>query len=163
VLLLLLRHADAGVPDPARWPDDSDRPLTDHGREVQERVSEMLRRSGFSLDALFTSPLLRARQTAEIVADVFGLTTINVCEALSHPPDIVKLTACVGGGRGDQTVGLTGHSPWMDETAALLLAGSPSAISIDFPKSGAMAIRAHGVVPGAGQLIAFLTPDIADA
>jgi phosphohistidine phosphatase SixA len=58
--LLLLRHADAGVPDPAKWPGDSERPLTDAGRAAQRGVAERLRASGLSLDTLYTSPLLRA-------------------------------------------------------------------------------------------------------
>jgi phosphohistidine phosphatase len=158
MLLLLLRHADAGVSDPAKWPDDGERPLTDVGRETQRRVSEALHRSGIKLDALYSSPLLRARQTASIVGEVFGTKTIDVCDALALKPDLAKIRACIGGGRDVQTVGLTGHSPWMDETASLLLGGAADAISIDFQKSGAMVIRADAIAAGAGQLIAFITP-----
>ena len=162
MLLLLLRHADAGVSDPVRWPDDGDRPLTDLGRETQRRVSEAMRRAGFTLAGLFTSPLLRARQTAEIVADVLGYdATATVCEALGESPDLERVAKCVGKIREGSTVGLTGHSPWMDETASLLLTGSRGGMSIDFPKSGVMVIHADAIAPSMGQLIAFLTPELA--
>jgi hypothetical protein len=49
----------------------------------------------------------------------------------------------------------------MDETASLLLTGSRAGVSIDFPKSGAMVIRAEAIAPSMGQLIAFLTPELA--
>jgi phosphohistidine phosphatase len=160
MLLLLLRHADAGVPDPTKWPGDVERPLTAVGRDTQRRVADVLRRSGISLDALFTSPLLRARQTAEITADVLGFAgKATICDALAETPGLSRIAQCLAAVRGDVTVGLTGHSPWMDETASLLLAGSASGMSIDFPKSGAMVIRTDSLSPGAGQLIAFITPD----
>jgi phosphohistidine phosphatase len=162
MLFLLLRHADAGVSDPAKWPGDVERPLTDVGRETQRRVSETLLRAGLTLDALCTSPLLRARQTAEIVAGVFGLRApVTVCEALAQPPDLRLLANCIGKVSVEQTIGLTGHSPLLDETASLLLTGSPAAMKVDFPKSGAMVIRAGAMEPGAGQLIAFLSPPLA--
>ena len=44
MLLLLNRHAHAGVRDPAQWPDDRERPLSDKGRKVQRDVSRALRR-----------------------------------------------------------------------------------------------------------------------
>jgi phosphohistidine phosphatase SixA len=150
------------VPDPARWPVDAERPLTDAGRDTQRRVSESLRRAGFGLDVLFTSPLLRARQTAEIVGDVFGLKeTARVCDALAQPPDLDLVAKCVGDVGDDSAIGLTGHSPWMDETASLLLTGTRDGMSVDFRKSGAMVIGAEAIAPGSGQLIAFLTPELA--
>jgi phosphohistidine phosphatase len=124
-------------------------------------VSERLRSSGLSIDALLTSPLLRARQTAEIVRGIFGIKApATVCEALAEPPDLGKIAGCVEDIRDDAAVGLTGHSPWMDETASLLLAGAAGAVSIDFPKSGAMVIRADAIAAGAGKLIAFITPEL---
>ena len=47
--LLLNRHADAGQRDPAQWPDDRDRPLTDKGRKVQSELSRWLRKRGYRI------------------------------------------------------------------------------------------------------------------
>ena len=68
MLLLLNRHANAGERDPAQWPDDSDRPLTDKGRKVQGEVSRWLRKRDLAPTLVLTSPWTRAAQTAGILA-----------------------------------------------------------------------------------------------
>src|SRR5438046_7785006 len=50
------------------WPDDSKRPLTEEGMSGMQKATRGLARLGVSLDVVLTSPLVRARQTAEIVA-----------------------------------------------------------------------------------------------
>ena len=126
-------------------------------------MSETLRRSGFTLDALFTSPLLRARQTAEIVAHVFGLKSQPViCDALAKPPELGAIARCIGD-TADRTIGLTGHSPWLDEFASLLLTGAPDTMRTKFAKSAVMVIHSDAVAPGAGELLLFLPPEIADS
>ena len=70
--LHLLRHAHAG--DPLKWHgSDDDRPLSSKGRGQAERLGALLAAVGFTTDAIVTSPKVRARQTAEIVADRLGL------------------------------------------------------------------------------------------
>src|SRR5688572_20209987 len=66
----LIRHAhavDAGpkLPDEARW-------LSDRGRKVARRVGKALAKEGVELDAVLTSPLVRAVQTAEVLAAAAG-------------------------------------------------------------------------------------------
>jgi len=55
-------------------------------------------------------------------------------------------------------VAMVGHSPWMEELAAILLAGSVSTLRMDFPKSGVMGIDLDELAPGAGELRFFLRP-----
>ncbi|MBI4588303.1 MAG: histidine phosphatase family protein, partial [Candidatus Rokubacteria bacterium] len=62
--LILIRHADASNDDP--------RPLTDAGRQQHARVAGALRRMGITVERLLSSPLLRARETAEITAGAVG-------------------------------------------------------------------------------------------
>ena len=162
MLVLLLRHADAGMPDPVKWPGDVDRPLSDTGHSTQRAMGELLRGTGIAVEAVLTSPLLRARQTAAITAEVLGLTPPVVCDALAAPPNMRALSKCIASIRAD-TIALVGHSPWLEQLASILLAGSPDGMSIDFPKSAAMAIRADTLDPGAGELIAFAPPSLARA
>src|SRR5438093_12133138 len=54
------------------WPDDSKRPLTEKGMSRMRKATRGLARLGVSLDVVLTSPLVRARQTAEIVAGGFN-------------------------------------------------------------------------------------------
>ena len=55
-------------------------------------------------------------------------------------------------------VALVGHSPWIEELAVLLLAGSATGFRIDFPKSGVMGIDLERVEPAAGELRFFVRP-----
>ena len=72
MLLILMRHGEAGEADSRRWPDDRQRPLTDAGRREHARMAEALRRMDVRFDRMLSSPLARARETAEITARVYG-------------------------------------------------------------------------------------------
>jgi phosphohistidine phosphatase len=66
-----LRHGEADWPN---WDkSDDERPLTDRGKKEMKKVAAFLDRLGLSFEQLITSPLPRAKQTAEAVADHFGL------------------------------------------------------------------------------------------
>ena len=65
-----MRHAHAGEADSRRWPGDRLRPLSDKGRRKHAVVADALRRMGVRFDRLLSSPLVRARQTADITAAV---------------------------------------------------------------------------------------------
>jgi phosphohistidine phosphatase len=161
MLLLLNRHANAGQRDPAQWPDDRDRPLTDKGRKVQGEVSRFLRKRDLVPTVVLTSPWIRARQTAEILVEVARVGQPPVpCEPLADDPDLVRFQDYVGDQPSDAIIAMVGHSPWMEELAALLLTGSPRGISIDFPKSGVMGMELQQLEPGAGELRLFIRPKL---
>ncbi len=99
-MLWLLRHADAadGVPD-------DERPLTERGLAQADAVGRALLRLGENIDICFSSPKLRALQTAERACEPLGIP-VRVEPALSGEPfDVHRLTA----GLGD--VLLVGHDP----------------------------------------------------
>ena len=159
MLLLLNRHANAGTRDPAQWPDDRDRPLTEKGRAVQSDVSRFLRKRDLAPTLVLTSPWLRAQQTAEILVEVARVGQPPVpCEPLADDPDLIRLQDYVGDQPGGAIVAMVGHSPWMEDLASILLAGSSTGIRIDFPKSGAMGIDLERLEPGAGELRFFIRP-----
>lgn len=119
--LLIVRHAKAAPGDP-----DELRQLTPEGREHARALGERLRRDGFTPDAVVTSPLLRARETAAAL----GLGEPEVDERLAPgaSPDDVRDAAF---GRGD-TVVVVGHQPDCGQ-AVLELAG----VEVSFPPAGA--------------------------
>jgi phosphohistidine phosphatase len=161
MLLLLIRHAHAGDRNADKWPDDRDRPLTDKGRTTQRRMSRLLDRLDLVPDLVLASPWQRAAQTAAILADTLDLEHPPVpCEALARDPDLSRLADFVGDPGGRAIVALVGHSPWMEELAGILLAGSVTNLRIDFPKSGVMGIDLQEVAPGAGELRWFLRPKV---
>jgi phosphohistidine phosphatase len=159
MLLLLIRHADAGERDPDRWPDDRDRPLTDKGRKTHRRVSRALGELDLTPTRVLTSPWARATQTAEVLAGELKLTSPPIaCSALAAAPDLSRLADDIGEPGPDAIVALVGHSPWMEELAALLLTDSTTGLRIDYPKSGVMGIDLERVAPGSGELRFLLRP-----
>jgi phosphohistidine phosphatase len=159
MLLLLVRHAHAGDRDPSQWPDDRDRPLTDKGRKTQRRVSRALGELKLTPTRVLTSPWTRAVQTADILVSELAIATPSIeSAALAADPELSRIADDIGEPGGDAIVALVGHSPWIEELAAILLAGTPAALRMDYPKSGVMGIDVEKVGPGVGELRFFLRP-----
>ncbi len=160
MLLLLIRHAAAAERDSTLWPDDSQRPLTDKGRKVQAKVARFLRKNDLAPTLLLTSPWVRAMQTAEITVEGARLPGPPVpCDALADDPDLGRLSECVGHQPPEAIVGMVGHSPWMEDLAAILLGGSAHSPRIDYPKSGVMGLDVGDELrPGGAELRFFIRP-----
>ena len=159
MLLLLVRHAEAGDRNASVYSDDSQRPLTGKGMKVQAKVSRRLRKRGVRPDLILSSPWVRAWQSATILAQGTRTEVAPVeCPPLATDPDIPSLAEAVGSRHPEEIVALVGHEPWMSELASLLLAGEPNKLAIDFPKSGVMGIEVSELAAGAGSLRFFLRP-----
>jgi phosphohistidine phosphatase len=160
MLLLLIRHAAAAERDSALWPDDSQRPLTDKGRKVQSKVARFLRKNDLTPTLLLTSPWVRAMQTAEVTVAGAQLAGPPVpCDALADEPDLARLGECVGHQPPEAIVAMVGHSPWIEELAAILLGGSARSTRIDYPKSGVMGLDVGDELrPGGAELRFFIRP-----
>ena len=126
--LYLVRHAEAAAGTP-----DELRPLTPDGREQARALGADLRQAGVSPDAIVTSPLLRARETALLVGQELGIE-MTVDARLSPGATADALSDAVAG-RG-QTVIAVGHQPDCSRIAAALTGESPP----EFPPAGALAI-----------------------
>ena len=154
MLLLLIRHGDAGSRNPDRWPDDRLRPLTAEGREAVGRMAARLKAQAWIPEAVLTSPWARACQTAELLLDELDTRGRPIpVEALARAPDLEALQAEIGARAGDSVVAAVGHSPWLDQLASLLLTASPTRLRIDLTKGGLLAIRTGALRAGAGELI----------
>src|SRR5512138_2993166 len=71
--LYLIRHAIAVDETTTDYESDSERPLTDKGRKKMRQIARGLRNLGVEFDLILSSPYIRARETAEILADVFKM------------------------------------------------------------------------------------------
>jgi phosphohistidine phosphatase len=92
--------------------DDSLRPLTDSGREQVARMAELLARMTPSIDAVVTSPYLRAAETAEIAAQHLDLgDTVVSDERLSPGFDAGRLAKLVKQSPEANALLLVGHEP----------------------------------------------------
>ncbi|MGI5939711.1 MAG: phosphohistidine phosphatase SixA [Thermoleophilia bacterium] len=109
--LYFLRHGAAA--SRVGWTDDDAlRPLTDRGREEVGRMATLLARTAPALDAVLTSPYIRAAQTADIVAEHLSLQDKVTSDASITPGfDEARLTKVVGRFAGAKALLVVGHEP----------------------------------------------------
>ena len=157
--LYLIRHADALALGERGITNDEERPLSEKGECQSEAAAKTLMLRGVALDRLYTSPLLRARQTAEILLRVWAkpeliLETCNGLAPGGKPRKLSKYLLKSGGGK----IGLVGHMPDLAEFAGWLLGAKDA--QIDFAKAG-VALITCGDVPskGLGSLQWLVTPE----
>ncbi|HVP77825.1 MAG TPA: phosphohistidine phosphatase SixA [Thermodesulfobacteriota bacterium] len=121
--LYFLRHGLAG--DRTRWPgDDFDRPLTDEGKDRIAREAVTIAHLELGLEVVMTSPLVRAFQTAEIVARKLNLLDKLVKDERLGPgfsaPHVPKILAAHAKANA---VMLVGHEPSFSEAISYLIGG----------------------------------------
>jgi phosphohistidine phosphatase len=124
--VVLVRHAEAAPGDP-----DELRTLTPAGHEQARRLGEQLRADGLRPDAVLTSPLLRARETAAGL----GFGEPEPLNALGPGATAEDVRAAVGG-RGE-TVVVVGHQPDCSRITAELRGGAEP----PFPPAGAQIVE----------------------
>jgi phosphohistidine phosphatase len=155
VKLLLVRHAAAVPSGTAGVPDDQ-RPLTPKGRDKFRVAATGLARITDRPDALLTSPLPRARETAEIAARAFKRIEPTIEPALARG-SVDGIVAALGAQRPGTTVAIVGHEPTLSALLARLL-GAARGEPLAFKKGGAALVDLPDGPSGAGRLIWFLKP-----
>jgi len=158
IQLYLIRHAVAEERGD-EWPDDTQRPLSEEGRRRMQRAAKGLVKLGVRFDVVVTSPLVRTRQTAGIVAGAFG-NRPPIVQADSLAPEGTTLDVLDDLERyaSRKSVALVGHEPNLGMLAAHL-AGSPHPFG--FKKGAVCRIDVEWLPPSApGALRWFVTPAI---
>ena len=125
MVVYFLRHGPAGSRSEWEGPDGL-RPLTDDGRKAVGRAAEALARAGVVVDAILTSPLVRARQTAEIAAAALGVVHDDLVddERLAQGFGKAALADILAEHRGQRALMVVGHEPDFSATIADLTGGS---------------------------------------
>lgn len=148
--LYFLRHGIAEEREPGR--PDSARKLTPAGIAEMERVGAGLKALGLEFDAILTSPLVRARETAEIAAGALKLNVLeeprlasgagfgDLQEALESQPERARLL-------------LVGHEPDFSLFVEALTGGR-----VRMKKASVALVEARKVEPGIGELRWLLEP-----
>lgn len=119
--LYLVRHAIAAERG-KEWPDDTKRPLTEHGISRFKGVVKGLAELDVTIEEIFTSPLVRAKQTAALLAaGLRGKPSVKTLEALApgHQPAAVLQELARAARR--RRLALVGHEPGLGELAADLI------------------------------------------
>jgi phosphohistidine phosphatase len=155
----LIRHADAQALGEGNIQEDSDRPLTKTGLDQCGPLAAALVRHGVKLDHVVSSPLLRARQTAEEMLKHWPAPAppLTLCEDLSPGGKPRKTTRFLRGLDGSG-VAVVGHMPDLAAYAAWLI-GSKKA-QVELAKSGLARVRFEAR-PGKGEgvLVWVVTPE----
>jgi phosphohistidine phosphatase len=156
--LLLLRHGIAVDPGTPGYERDSERPLTTEGQRKVRLVARALGRLELMPNVILTSPLLRARQTASVVAEILERTRqLHDCPPLTQggPPAAV-LTFLKKHHARAGCVMLVGHQPDLGCLASLLITGNPHGAQIEFKKAGLGVLEWGGSASGGDAILQLL-------
>ena len=133
--LFLLRHAIAVDPGSLSGASDADRPLSPEGKKKMRKIARGMKALDLSFDLILSSPYVRARETAEIVAHEFG-SALEFTPRLAVGGDPAALVAEVAvRGREMGDVLLVGHEPQLSRLISHLLSGH-SGLSVTMKKGG---------------------------
>lgn len=157
----IIRHAWADERDEKKYPDDALRPLTAEGRQRFARMVELLVPRGLKPRMIATSPMLRCRQTAEVLAEALGKKAKVVdCEELLPGGDPKRLLVWTEEhAAGLEEVAWVGHAPDVGYLAALIIGQQDG--WMNFKKGAIAAIRSPGAPElGRGELQWFATAKI---
>jgi len=158
--LYIIRHARAGHADPAVWPVDADRPLTDDGRNRFRDAARGLRRLVPTVDVVLSSSFARSWQTAELLHEVARWPEPTRCAEL-EVGSTPAAAAAVLAARGERSVAVVGHEPHLSSLASLLCTGSEDALPLELKKGAVAFLGFHGTTePGTAILHWTVPPKI---
>jgi phosphohistidine phosphatase len=139
-----------------RWPDDSKRPLTADGIARMEKTARGLARLDIGFDVILSSPLVRARQTADILAaELDGHPPIVNTDALAPGGDYAAIVTALEKHARRPRIALVGHEPGIGELAARLVG---SRHPIEFKKGAIARIDLDGIPPNGPGDLRWLVP-----
>lgn len=157
--LLIVRHGIAVERGDPAYPWDDDRPLTPEGMHKFRISARGLREVAPRLERIVVSPLIRARQTAEILRDAAAPGLELVIEPHLEPGGDFDSTAKALLAFQEETIAIVGHEPHVSGFTAYLLAGPQSHASLLFKKGAAALVTFPGrLQPGAGTLQWLMQP-----
>ena len=156
MILYFLRHGQAGKYTGAT--DDEARELTAEGVAALEAAAPLWRRMNLRPDVVLTSPLLRTRQTGELLASGVALSAAPTPDDRLRPgaewPDMARALAAHPDAR---RVMFVGHEPDLSRAIGLLT----GAASVRMRQGGVACVEFPGVPePGTGELAWLLDPDL---
>jgi len=133
--LFILRHAKAAERS-VRIPDDSKRPLTVDGEREMFRVAKGMREMDLTFGLILSSPFVRAKRTAEIVAEVFKSNKLQLSKDLASGANTRDLIKELNDNYSSlKNILLVGHEPYLSKLISRLTAGDEK-LSLHFKKAG---------------------------
>ena len=153
--VFLLRHGEAEELG-GKVKTDNERALTRDGVRLMEEEAEGMKRLGLRFNVILSSPLVRAKQTAEIISEVLDSRKVTLCDALAIPISTVDLMVAFKPFQPDYRVLLVGHMNDIGKLAGFFL-GDPR-LTLPFKKGSLCKILTSRLTPTPhGELRWFLT------
>ncbi len=153
----IVRHAIAAERGSGNYPND-DRPLTPEGMRKMKRAAQHFPELIPQLDAIYTSPLTRARETASIVAASFdSMVPVEAMDELLPGRSAESVFNFLNEQKEQNAVLLVGHEPELSKLVSVLLGSSVA--SVEFKKGSLCSLSIAGAVrPGSATLRWLLQP-----
>jgi phosphohistidine phosphatase len=155
--LYIVRHGIAVPPGTPGIPDD-ERLLTSKGEKRVRQIARGLVRLDLKLDRIVTSPLPRARATAEIIADVLDarkiLDTSNVLQTGTAAAAVGRWLR----ERNDDRLMIVGHNPTLSDLVSLLVLGATQPPICDLKKGGIAALTRAAAATGLYEIHWIASP-----
>ncbi|MFX0062544.1 MAG: phosphohistidine phosphatase SixA [Candidatus Hermodarchaeota archaeon] len=127
--LYLAQHGEAKSKD-----EDPERPLTDHGIEDVRKIAKFIAKNKPAIREIRHSGKLRAKQTAEILADYLQPLTIVAVEGIAPLDDVEPVAEELA--NETKELMIVGHLPFLDRLTAKLLTGDSHASIVRFRQGG---------------------------
>ncbi len=155
--LFVLRHGIAVEPGTPGYAKDSDRPLLPKGERRLWQVAEAMEAMEISFDLILTSPFIRARRTAEIIAEAFNARKkLECCSELEPDGSGKKLIQFLNGLQpSPNDVLLVGHEPYLSGLISLLASGEEIS-AVTMKKGGLCKLSSDSLKPSRCATIEWL-------
>ena len=156
--LFILRHGEAGNRMTV-VEEDSERPLTTEGRIEMQKIAKSLKAVGLQTNQIYTSPLKRARETAEITAKILNIPTLKEWDELRPDGSKAALYRKLAGLEQNSRLILVGHEPYLTSLIGEIIGtASPKVV---LKKGGLAKVRITSFTPRvSGELRWLLTPKV---
>jgi phosphohistidine phosphatase len=154
--IYILRHGIAVERGTPGYKRDGDRPLTEEGVEKMRQIAKAMREMDLQFDVIFSSPYVRAKATADIVAETLG-ENVTLTDSLLPEADPAELIDEINDEK-PQRVLLVGHEPDLSALISTLICGKRNA-DIELKKGGLAKLTAETLTYGkCATLNWLLTP-----
>lgn len=154
----LLRHGLAGERDDQRFPDDTLRPLTGEGKRRTRAVARGMAGLELGIEQIISSPLVRARQTADIAAAELKMAGGSILESAALAPDRSpgEIFKALRDGSCGTNVLLVGHEPHLSSLVSLMVTGRADGMEMAFKKAGLAGIDCEAELAAGSGVLEFL-------
>ena len=153
--LVFMRHGHSLSAREAGVASDSERPLSPRGELEAREAAQRLSAAGFTPDRIVSSPLARARRTAEIAAGVFPAAARETASQLSDGPAQALLSLIENLSRSGGRVLVVGHQPLLGAIAGYFTGSE----GYDLAPAGFVRIDS-AERPGSSSLVEFYSPPL---